>query len=181
MAGFVLAGGASRRMGRDKAFLPMDGATLIETVAARVRGAAGSATIIGPMEKYSDLGFPVLPDAVENCGPLGGLYTALLNTRAEWNLIVACDMPEVTEEFLRILIDAAQASGADCLAPETSGRTDPLCAVYHARVLAAAESAINRKLLKMQDFVSTLQTSLWPVSDSRPLKNVNTPAEWSAR
>lgn len=168
-------------MGRDKALLPLDGSTMIETIAGRVLRAAGSATIIGPVEKYAHFGFPVVPDAVENRGPLGGLYTALLHTRAEWNLIVACDMPVLTEEFLKRLVEAAAACGADCLAPVAGGKTDPLCAVYHARVLPAARSAIDRKLLKMQDFVSTLHTSLWPVSDPQPLMNVNTPAEWSAR
>jgi molybdopterin-guanine dinucleotide biosynthesis protein A len=168
-------------MGRDKALLVLDGATMIEQVAGRVRAAAGSVTIIGPVEKYGHLGFPVVPDAVEGCGPLGGLYTALVNTRAEWNLIVACDMPEVTEEFLAGLIEAAEVSQADCLVPDTDGQMDPLCAVYHARVRAAAESAIHRNLFKMQDFVSTLHAIRRPVLDPRPLKNVNTPAQWSAR
>jgi len=180
-AGFVLAGGASRRMGRDKALLPLDGATMIEQIAGRVRAAAGSVTIIGPVEKYGKLGFPVLPDAVEGCGPLGGVYTALANTHAEWNLIVACDMPEVTVEFLVSLLQAAAVAQADCLVPETDGQTDPLCAVYRGSVLAAAESAIHRKLFKMQDFVSTLHFVRMPVFDQRPLKNVNTPAQWSAR
>lgn len=174
-AGFVLAGGASRRMGRDKALLPLDGATMLEQIARKVEAAAGSVTLIGPVEKYAHLGFPVIPDAVEGCGPLGGLYTALKNTQTEWNLLVACDMPNVTAEFLTQLLDRAER---DCVVPEIDGRLDPLCAVYHRRVLAAAEFAIHRKLFKMQDFISTLRTTRWPVSDPRPLVNVNTPAQY---
>jgi molybdopterin-guanine dinucleotide biosynthesis protein A len=181
-AGFVLAGGASRRMGRDKALLPLGAGTMVEQIAATVRNAAGNVTIIGPIERYTHLGFPVVPDKIENCGPLGGLYTALCITKAEWNLIVACDMPHVTEAFLKRLMEAAaEASDADCLVPETGGKLDPLCAVYHARVACAAESAIHHKLFKMHDFISTLRTSRWPVPDPRPLDNVNTPAEWSAK
>jgi molybdopterin-guanine dinucleotide biosynthesis protein A len=178
--GFVLAGGASRRMGRDKALLPLDGATLLEKIAATVRAATGKITLIGPL-KYADLGLPVVPDEIENCGPIGGLYTALRITNADWNLIVACDMPEVTEPFLTQLLDAAESSDADCLVPETAGQLDPLCAVYHRRLLPAVESAIQHKMFKMQDFISTLRVTRWPVSDPRPLQNVNTPAEWSAR
>jgi molybdopterin-guanine dinucleotide biosynthesis protein A len=180
-SGFVLVGGASRRMGRDKALLPLGHATMVEEIAARVRVAAGSVTLIGSPEKYGHLGLPVIPDEIENCGPLGGLYAALRATNADWNVLVACDMPEVTVSFLQRLIEAAERSDADCVLPEIGGKLDPLCAVYHRRVVGAAESAIHRKLFKMQDFVSTLRTSYWPVADPRPLVNLNTPVEWSAR
>ncbi len=179
--GFVLVGGASRRMGRDKALLPLGDLTMVEQIAARVSAAAGNVTLIGSPQKYGHLGLAVIADEIENCGPLGGLYTALRHTEADWNILVACDMPDVTEAFLRQLIGAAEASGADCLVPEIDGKIDPLCAVYHRRLLAATESAIHRKLFKMQDFVSTLRTSYWRVTDPEPLLNVNTPAEWSAR
>src|ERR1700678_2887073 len=155
-AGFVLVGGASRRMGRDKALLPLHGASMVETVAAQVQAAAGSVTLIGPVQKYAHLGFPILPDAIENCGPLGGLYTALQNTNADWNVLVACDMPDVTAAFLTQLLAAAEASGADCVVPEIDGKIHPLCAAYHRRLLGAADSAIHRNLFKMQDFISTL-------------------------
>jgi molybdopterin-guanine dinucleotide biosynthesis protein A len=168
-------------MGRDKALLPLDGATMVERIAARVRAAAGNVTLLGSPEKYGHLGFPVVADEIENCGPLGGLYTALCRTEADWNLLVACDMPDVTGGFLSQLLEAAEALDADCLVPEINGKIDPLCAVYHRRLVTVAESAIHRKLFKMQDFVSTLRTSYWPVADPRPLFNVNTPAEWSTR
>lgn len=180
-SGFVLAGGASRRMGRDKALLPLGDATMIEQIAAKVRAVAGDVTLIGSPEKYGHLGFLVVPDEIENCGPLGGLYTALRLTNAEWNVLVACDMPNVTEAFLEALFEAAEGSDRDCVVPEMDGRADPLCAVYHRGVRLAAQSAIHRKLLKMQDFISTLNTLYWPVADPRPLLNVNTPAEWSTR
>lgn len=180
-SGFVLAGGGSRRMGRDKALLPLGSASMVEQIAAAVRSAAGNVTIIGPVERYAHLGLPVVPDKVENCGPLGGIYTALALTGADWNLVVACDMPHLTAAFLKQLIEAAEATDANCLVPETGGKLDPLCAVYHARVLRAAESAIDRKLLKMHDFISTLHASRWPVPDPRPLQNINTPSEWLAR
>jgi molybdenum cofactor guanylyltransferase len=180
-SGFVLVGGASRRMGRDKALLPLGTRTMVEEIAARVRGAAGKVTLIGAPEKYGHLGFPVVADQVQNCGPLGGLYTALRLTDADWNVLVACDMPHVTEAFLKQLIEAAEETDADCLVPEMNGKIDPLCAVYHRRLVTAAESAINRKLFKMQDFVSTLRAFYWPLTDPAPLVNVNTPAEWSAQ
>lgn len=180
-AGFVLAGGRSSRMGRDKALLPAGEKTLVEQIAGYVREAAGSATLIGPPDRYQSLGFPVIADAVEGAGPLGGIYTALLETQAEWNLIVACDMPNLTPEFLRILLREAKEAGKDCLVPSTTAGLEPLCAVYRRTVLAAAGRAIHQNLLKMRDFVLTLDTCVWPVADSGALRNINTPQEWAAR
>jgi molybdopterin-guanine dinucleotide biosynthesis protein A len=168
-------------MGRDKALLPLGETTMVQEIAARVRQVAGSVSLIGSPEKYGHLGLPVIPDEIENCGPLGGLYTALRATGADWNLLVACDMPQLTEAFLRELLEAADGSDADCVVPEIGGKPDPLCAVYHRRLAGTAWTAIDRKLFKMQDFVSTIRSSYWRVSDPRPLQNVNTPAEWSAR
>jgi molybdopterin-guanine dinucleotide biosynthesis protein A len=180
-AGFVLAGGRSSRMGRDKALLPLNGSTLLDQIASRVLRAARNVTLIGSPEKYESLGYPVIADLVEGCGPLGGVFTALSATQAEWNLIVACDMPDVTAEFLEDLLRAAKTTEADCLVPETAAGLDPLCAVYRRRCGALAGAAISRKILKMHDFVSSLQAATWLVSDPSPLGNVNTPAEWGRR
>lgn len=180
-SGFVLVGGASSRMGRDKALLPLGGATMVEQIASIVRSAAGNVTLIGPLHQYANMGFPIVPDAVEKCGPIGGLYTALLCSTSDWNLIVACDMPDITEPFLKQLLAASEASDADCVVPEKDGKIHPLCAVYHRRLLPAAESAIHHKLFKMQDFISTLRAARWPVPDAGPLQNMNTPLEWNAR
>jgi molybdopterin-guanine dinucleotide biosynthesis protein A len=199
-AAFVLVGGASTRMGRDKALLPSGGATLAGHIASLACEAAGNVTLIGPPERYAGLGLPVVPDAVEGCGPLGGLYTALRVTSADWNLIVACDMPRLTADLLKRLFAAAESAGKDCVVPVSARGPEPLCAVYHRRVLAAAESALrqrtksgknlmdsapaqadrlHQKVLKMQDFITRLDTLLWPVSEGPLFENVNTPEDWA--
>jgi molybdenum cofactor guanylyltransferase len=180
-AGFVLVGGNSSRMGRDKALLPMDGTTLLEHIAARVREAAGSATLIGSPERYQGMGYTVLPDLTHDRGPLGGVFTALSATHADWNLIVACDMPAVTADFFEDLLRAAEASAADCLIPATAAGLEPLCAVYHRRCRDAADRALGRNIRKMHDFVSNLHAQKWPVADASCLLNANTPEEWSSR
>lgn len=180
-AGYVLAGGRSSRMGCDKALLPIDGGTLIELVAGLVQVVAGRVTIIAPPGRYPDLRFPVIGDQFENCGPLSGVFTALNVSQSPWNLIVACDMPALTAAFLEDLFRVAELSDADAVVPETAAGLDPLCAVYHRRCLDKASIAIDRKILKMHDFVSTLRILRWPVLNASPLRNVNTPAEWGAR
>jgi molybdopterin-guanine dinucleotide biosynthesis protein A len=177
--GFLLAGGRSSRMGRDKALLPYASTTLAGHIATQLRDAAGNVTILAPPERYAHLGFPVLADAIPDCGPLGGLYTALRSTTADWNLIVACDLPHITAAFLRELLAAASAEH-DCIVAEADGRLQPLCAVYHRRLLPAAEAALHRKLFKMHDFIEGLQTLRYPAPDASLLRNVNTPDEWEA-
>ncbi len=75
--GFVLTGGQSARMGRDKALLPLHGRTLVEHVAAEVKDACGSVTLVGAPERYQQLGLPCLSERYPLCGPLSGLEAAL--------------------------------------------------------------------------------------------------------
>jgi molybdenum cofactor guanylyltransferase len=181
-AAFVLVGGRSSRMGQDKALLEFQGSTLAARIAECVRGVAGNVTLIGPPDRYRDLGYTVIADRAANCGPLGGVYTALLASRAEWNLMIACDMPFVTAPLLEELFATAEsgASTVDCIVPVTAeSALDPLCAVYHRRCARAAQQAIERNIFKMHDFVSSLRLLKHAVADSAPLANINTPAEWS--
>ena len=179
-AGFVLVGGNSSRMGRDKAGLLLRGRTLAEHVAAAVAEAAGSATLIGPPERYRSLGFPVIADGRPGLGPLGGIHTALTASPAAWNLIAACDLPEISAAFLQDLMSAAEASGADCLIPAgPSGRPEPLCAAYHSRCRDAIGAALDRNIRKVTDGLADLRMVLWRVGEAGCFQNVNTPQEWT--
>jgi phospholipid/cholesterol/gamma-HCH transport system ATP-binding protein len=179
-AGFVLVGGRSTRMGRDKALLPMGKVTLLDHVAQSVEQAAGNITLIGPTERYETLSYRVVPDQIQDRGPLGGVFTALSDTDADWNLIVACDMPGLTVEFLQNLVHLAESSAADCIIPETPHGLEPLCAVYHRRCRELAMAALNRNILKMQEFVSTLRLQIVSVADAAVLKNIKTPEDYSS-
>ena len=103
----VLAGGQSRRMGRDKALLPLGDQTLIERVIAAARPLACPCFIVGDPATYAHLGLPVHPDRHPGLGPLGGLHTALGATGAPV-LLLACDLPFLTPDFL-----ATSSTGAD--------------------------------------------------------------------
>src|SRR5947209_17116506 len=134
-------------MGRDKARLPYRGGALAEWIAGAVALAADQVTLVG----NPDLGG--IPDLYPGEGPLGGILTALHHTRADWNLIVACDMPEVSAGFLSGLLAAAEAAGAggaSALLPQgPSGKLEPLCAVYHRRALSAMEGRFARGARKV--------------------------------
>ncbi len=178
-SGFVLAGGASSRMGRDKALLAYRESTLVEYVAGAVLEAAGSVAIIGDLDRYGKLGHRVYRDKVPGCGPLGGIYTALTVSAAGWNLVVACDMPGISVEALHRLIDRDAEPGRNAvMAAGPSGEPEPLCAAYHRRCLPVLEQAIRDKRFKMRDLVGELQVELRPL-EAAVLANVNTPEEWA--
>jgi molybdopterin-guanine dinucleotide biosynthesis protein A len=180
-AGFVLAGGSSSRMGRDKALLPLGGRTLLEHVAAQVRAAAGSVTVVGPPERYGRLGLTVVPDVIAGCGPLGGILTALTRSPAEWNLIVACDLPGVTTARLRNLLGAAEQTEADCLMPVgAGGRPEPLCAVWRRTCLPAVQRAVREGRYKVTEALTALMVAPYWVAEPGWLVNVNTPEDWAA-
>jgi molybdopterin-guanine dinucleotide biosynthesis protein A len=179
-AGFVLVGGNSSRMGRDKARLPFHGKTLVEHVASTVADAAGSVTLVGAPERYASLGFPMLADSRTGAGPLAGIHTALALSPAAWNLIVACDMPGLSAPFLRSLLAAAESSEADCLLPAgPSGLPEPLCAAYHSRCLEVIGAALDRNVRKITDALTGLRIAAWSTPESRWFRNVNTPEEWT--
>lgn len=168
-------------MGKDKALLRFRGGVMAGHVAAAVAAAAGSATLIGDPQKYGHLGYPVLPDRTPGKGPVGGIETALASTAADWNLVLACDLPAVSPDFLRALLDAAERSGADALLPAgPSGRLEPLCAVYHRRCRQPLRRALDAGVLKVTDALAGLRLAPWTVTDSECFQNVNTPAEWAA-
>ena len=179
-AGFVLVGGKSSRMGRDKALLPFRGGALVEHVARAVAAAAGTVTLVGPHGPYAHLGFPILADRHPGLGPLGAIETALTATSAEWNLVVACDMPEVTVPMLTKLIEDAEASGADCFLPVgPAGLPEPLCAVYHRRCLAAIDAALQSGVRKVTAALAGLRVAGCSLPESTGFQNVNTPLEWT--
>jgi len=177
-AGFVLAGGASSRMGCNKALLPYGGATLIEHVAAQVAAAAGSVFLVGPPEEYAHLPYLVVPDFFRRCGPLAGLHAGLVASPAEWNLVVACDMPAVTADFLGSLLEAADSVEADALVPVwPCGWLEPLCAVYRRELAVPLGEALQRGVRQLVQALAGLRLARWPITEPGYFANLNTPKE----
>ncbi len=144
--GLVLAGGKSRRMGRDKTRLEIDGRTLLERAVTLLREVAGEVHVSGA--DPSDLGCdaPWLPDDVPGLGPLGGILTALGRLGGPV-LAMACDLPRMRADILRDLLRARDSRpdgvAATMFADAATGRAEPLVAVYEpeaAELLARASS-----------------------------------------
>jgi molybdopterin-guanine dinucleotide biosynthesis protein A len=136
--GFILAGGASSRMGTDKAALTLDGETFVERTRRALGVVAKGVSLVSSRDDQSTFDLPVVRDLRAGAGALGGLHAALSACRAPWALVVSCDLPFVTSRLFARL--AALASEEfDAVAPvQPDGRPQPLCALYAKTVCLAA-------------------------------------------
>lgn len=152
---YVLAGGQSARMGRDKALLPYSGKTLLEFIHAELASAFGSATVVGPASRYASLRLPLIEDLHPGFGPLSGIEAALAdcetNSRADWALIVACDMPNLRNELCREIARLALAEEkAKIVMPlSAGGQPEPLCAAYHRSILPVIRKSLESGIFKV--------------------------------
>jgi molybdenum cofactor guanylyltransferase len=185
IAGFLLAGGQSSRMGRDKALLEFDGEPLLLRTARLIESAVGSAAVIADPKAYAALGVRAVADDFPGAGPLGAIATALRASQAPWNLVVACDLPYLKKEWLEHLIARALASRADVVAPMNERGPEPLCAVYHKSAESAIRAALARGTRKVIEAlralrVDSIEPAEWKAFDPDGMlfKNMNSPADY---
>ncbi len=204
--GFIQAGGRSSRMKRDKAWLEIDGVPMIERVIAAARLAVGRLGIIvnaanPQIERYEKLAgsceAKLIFDLHDHFGPLGGIHTALAHCVAnESALILACDLPFITTEFLSFLCDAHQTpiphsplpTPPDVTVPlDQSNRLQPLAAIYHQSLEAVVKQMLAANELKVDLLYSRAPTRQVGFAEFARLRdaerffvNVNTPEEYCA-
>ncbi len=145
----LLAGGQSRRMGRDKALLDFLGEPLLARIIRRVRPLTDDLFIVATdRPEYEQFGIPVVPDRIPGCGPLGGIDTALHVARHDYCLVLSCDLPFVHPDLLAALL--AIPRDYDVLIPVRSIRTaqggNETYETLHAVYAKTARPAIERCL-----------------------------------
>ncbi len=131
---FVLAGGKSSRMGRDKAFIELAGQTLLERALDTAASLTKSVRIVGMNPQLArfaaERGIPLVEDRFAERGPLAGIQAALRSSRTDLNFILAVDVPFVTSACAQFLIEAAAANQALATVPNAAGGIHPASAVY---------------------------------------------------
>ena len=143
-AAFVLAGGQSTRMGADKAFVQLEGCTLLAHALALAKSVTPDVRIVGSPEKFAAFG-EVVEDEFPQHGPLAGIHAALRASSSELNLMLAVDMPFVEVRFLEYLLgEAARHESAMVTIPRAAGAWQTLCAVYRKPFADLAEQALRQ-------------------------------------
>ena len=161
--GAILAGGRSRRMGRDKALLPFSGRPLILHAAETLGEVVPEVAVIASRgSSYAFLPVPVIEDRFPDRGPLGGLHAALVHAAGRPVFCLACDLPLVRPELIRYIIDFAGPDATSRAAfvkvPAMAGRVQPLCGWYAAGCLGPVEKRLRDGRLKVLDFLEEMPT-----------------------
>ncbi|MBU8818488.1 molybdenum cofactor guanylyltransferase [Mycolicibacterium goodii] len=180
LAAVVLAGGASRRMGRDKATLVFEGTTLVERVVAAVTPRCSPVFVIAaPGQPLPDLPAHVLRDEVRGVGPLlaaaRGLRAAA-EAGCELAFVCAVDMPYLSADLIDVLVDPAKRLGVDIVLP-WDGRDHYLAGIYRtdlSKTIGELVSAGERSMRALAERVDTQRLVMQP---QKALTNVNTPED----
>ncbi|MEW5720260.1 MAG: molybdenum cofactor guanylyltransferase [Chloroflexota bacterium] len=204
VSGIILAGGQSRRMGRDKALLEFDGAPLIARVVERVQQVCSEVIIAAnDVDAYARFGAPVIRDAYPGKGSLGGIFSGLQAAREEYVLAVACDLPFLNDALLRHLIalapqadiviprahaplgNAQRATRYEQLAVKASG-LQATHAIYSKRCLEPMRARLLADDLRIINFFDEVRVRVVEPDEVARFDpellsflNVNTPEDWS--
>ncbi len=181
----ILAGGNSRRMGHNKALLPLSGQPLIAHVAARLEKVARQRIILSnDAATYQFLDLPIYGDIFVGVGALAGVHAALTYAAFPLVFVVACDMPFLDPRLLRWLYDRIEE--ADVVMPRLGGREEPLHALYRRhrvlpKVTARLQAGYRRVVSFLPDvnvrYVDEAEMKL-VAPELRSFRNANTPEEW---
>ncbi len=174
----ILAGGQSKRMGENKAFLPLGETTFIKTLIQTLEPITDRIIISGNNNVYSFLGHPVVEDEHKNCGPLAGIYAGLNKTDTNWNLIVSVDSPFINAKLIKELKQHIKTQ--QVLIAETNERQMPLVGFYHKSCKTSIKSALERGSFKVMTILNELKTERIRIQESYNtlLTNVNTPQDY---
>ena len=181
----VVAGGKSRRMGQDKAWIDVGGAPLIQRVIDVLATVADEVIVVANDERYGTLGVRLVADRFPDGGALGGIATGIGAASHDTILVAACDMPFLDAAVWQLLLD--RQGGADVVIPVIGKEYETLHALYTKACLPAMERALAAGRMRVISFFDEVRVrpvdaaSIRAVDpDLRSFTNVNTPEELAA-
>jgi len=170
----IMAGGNSVRMGQDKSMLPVNGQPMIKYIAEQLRPHFSQILISSSdVSRYNIAGAEVVPDEVAGRGPLGGIASALKASANELNFVIACDIPQVDIDLMKMLL--RESRKFDAVIPRTGqSKYEPLFAVYKKSALKTIEEALLSGDNRIIDALGSSKVKYIDLNDVLQLKNLNT-------
>ena len=174
ITGIILAGGASKRLNyKNKALLKIGGRSIIEHIINALSKVTESIVLsTNSPEQFEHLGLPTFKDITPGSGSLGGIYTGLKISRTHHNLIIACDIPFIRSNFLKLLVNSRE--DYDVVVPVTPDGHQPTCAIYSRNCLIPIEAQIDEGNLKISDLFPSVKVKRIDCYDSTMFFNINT-------
>ena len=184
VTGIILAGGASSRMGSNKALLPHPGGRFVEAIHRQMASLFDTVLLVtNTPEQFDFLPCRKVKDLVPGMGALSGIHSGLYHSADPFVFVAACDMPYLNPDLIRHL--ASRTEGNDVVVPEGTNGLEPLHAVYGKSALAAIEEALHAgkgRVVSFFEKVNVQKISAAEVSrfdpDFRSFRNINTPEDY---
>ncbi len=180
IGGVILAGGQSKRMGRDKGMMEFNGKLLVEYAIDLLTPHCDGLLISANGRNYERFGYPVVEDEIKGIGPAGGVLSALKATGYDLNIVISCDMPFLNDKAVKRLLQNIDED--KCVIPVHDGKTEPLFGIYHRNFQRSLTEAIANNELKMKKILEkhgTTFISFESLLDEYPylFKNLNFPSD----
>lgn len=178
--GIILAGGKSTRMGTDKGILKYKNKAFIQYSIEALQNIVDEIIIVSNDVKHDIFNLKRFPDLIKNSGPLAGIYTGLYYSKTENNIIITCDVPQINQSILELLIDTKNES-FDVIQLRSEQKNMPLIAHYKKRNNSHFLKALGNGERRMNSVLKNLNVKTITVSktDEKYLKNINTPKEFT--
>ncbi|MGB2958140.1 MAG: molybdenum cofactor guanylyltransferase [Bacteroidota bacterium] len=185
VAGAVLAGGHSSRMGRNKALVAVGGTPMVQAVTHTLSSVFTQVVVVSDQTPaYQFLGLPVIPDIHKEIGPIGGIHSVLATLDVSAVFVLGCDTPFVSEELVRYILRYPARTNVKVAMLEK--KVHPLCGIYGRACLPELEACIVRGTRKLRAFLETVETTRVPISRNLSffradlLQNINDTAAMEA-
>ena len=184
-AGVILTGGSSKRYGKNKAFLDIEGTPLIDRITEDMKNIFERVILVTSEKKgYEYLEIPVVEDLIKGLGPIGGIYTGLMSIPSQTGFFVACDMPFINRQLVRYMVDIRDNHAA--VVPSVADEIEPLHAIYAQSCLGPIRNLIDSKRYQVRLVYDQIPVRYVKEDEIRrfgsPTKaflNINTPDEFA--
>lgn len=172
LGGIILAGGKSSRFGQDKGLYQFRDKKMVEYGIELLKKFTDDIIISTNNEAYDQFGLPLIQDEIRDIGGIGGLHAAIKYSKKDYNIVIPCDMPFLTLEVLRSVIESCKENSASVLA--TSGHhLIPTCGCYQKLVLKIIEEQIKKKDYKLYNLLQRLNANKIEVENAEAVRNIN--------
>jgi molybdopterin-guanine dinucleotide biosynthesis protein A len=178
VTGIILAGGKSRRMGSDKGLMIINGKPMVQYIIDELESLDIPVIIVSNNPQYEIFGFPVFEDSIKNKGPMAGIYTGLLHSNTEKNVVLSCDVPKISAKLIKQLVSRANNSEVSIL--KHGDTLHPLIGIYRRSALVDLKNHLDNDRLKMKQFCIDRGCCLLEMSDDNTefdaegILNINT-------
>ena len=177
-SGIILAGGQSKRMGKDKGFILWNGKAFAQHVIDVLRPLTDEIIIVSDNPAYDFFQTKRVQDIIKNSGPLAGLHAGLTHASSQNCLVLSCDIPLISAKVLEVLL-TYENSEHDAVQVQSRGKTMPLIALYRKHCSEKCQELLQKKQKRLQALASELNMKTVPLEKGleQYTANINSPQE----